>query len=113
MTTDLDTEIRLRLWRRRIGNLAIRDEIEADGITVRRVAQNAYTVNGERVGGSNCTVFTAQLFAIEAATGIALSHLCIKCRDNPRLENDNYCRTCRNRYQQQYMKRRRMKGQAA
>lgn len=112
MTTDLDAEIRLRLWRRRIGNLDIEDRLTIDGVTVYRRNHNVYTVNGRRVGGGNCTVFTAQLFAIELASGVAVSPICIKCRERPRLDGDSYCRICRNGYQRRYMQRRR-KGIAA
>lgn len=115
MTTDLDAEIRLRLWRRRIGNLDIGDELMIDGVTIARSNQTVYFVDGKRIGGRGCSVFTAQLRALEVVMGMPVENLCIVCHLRPRRKHDSYCQVCRQDYQRKYMRarRKRMKGQAA
>lgn len=95
----LEDEIARRIWRTRIGNLAIADHIQHNSIRISRPGGNRYVVykNGVRkeFGGRNTSVLTASLQVLAYVTDIDEPLLCSRCGKEPRLPGTSHCKHCR------------------
>lgn len=98
---ELDAQINLRLWRRRIGNLAIGESCVFDGICITRASRNRYAVstkgNRYEFGGRNMSVLTASLEALRFVTGLPVKMLCNDCHARERKPGASYCAVCANK----------------
>lgn len=96
---ELEDEITKRIWRTRIGNLAIADHMTHNSIRVSRPGSNRYVVykDGTRkeFGGRNTSVLTASLQVLAYVTGIDEPLLCSRCGKEPRLPGTSHCKKCR------------------
>lgn len=96
---ELEAEITRRIWRTRIGNLAIADHLQHNSIRVSRPGRNRYVVykDGARkeFGGRNTSVLTASLQVLAYVTGIDEPLLCSRCGKEPRLPGTSHCKRCR------------------
>lgn len=96
---ELEAEITRRIWRIRIGNLAIADHMTHNSIRVSRLGRNRYVVNKDgtrkEFGGRNTSVLTASLQVLAYVTGIDEPLLCSRCGKEPRLPGTSHCKKCR------------------
>lgn len=95
---DLDAQIHLRLWRRRIGNLELNQSCAFDGVRVSRPGRNRYVVHldGGRyeIGGRNMSVLTASLKTLALVTGQPVMLPCTVCGTRPREAGSSHCAAC-------------------
>jgi hypothetical protein len=92
-------------WYSIIERLYIGSELSLNGVTVKRVANNRFAVNGTFVGGKNYSYRLAVAKAVEVVTGQPQPEPCARC-GCPRV-SDSYCRRCFNRIHAEGKRKRR------